>query len=73
MQCTDDRSAQIREFLNNINFNALTQRTQEIFRQACVVSQNFTRGAFAIVFEIVRKATMGNLLASNNLYLSGKK
>jgi hypothetical protein len=55
MQWTDDQSARIREFLDNVNLDALAQRTQDIFRQPCVVSQNFARGAYAIVFEIVRK------------------
>ncbi|KAH0553043.1 hypothetical protein GP486_006762 [Trichoglossum hirsutum] len=55
MQWTDDQSARVREFLDNVNLDALAEMTQDIFQQPCVVSQNFARGACAIVFEIALK------------------
>jgi len=55
MQYNDVWVYRLRDFLNQIDLDALARRAGEIFQQAsCLVSENFTKGSSAIVFEIVR-------------------
>jgi hypothetical protein len=67
MRCNDIWSSRLQDFLDKVDLEALARRTGDVLQQpSCQVSENFTRGSFALVFEIVRN-TLGVTFSSPKL------